>query len=382
MFGRRIELFKLFGFAIRVDPSWLILAVLVTWSFASQVYPEVHADLPVRTYWAMGLATALGLFLSVILHELSHALVARHYGMEMRGITLFLFGGVAEMDDEPPSAEAELMMAAAGPAASLWIAGALGLASFWGATSGWSAGLTTVVGNLAIVNLMLVLFNLLPAFPLDGGRVLRAVLWHLKGDLRGSTRITSRIGRAFGIGLMVLGGAAVLSGSFMQGIWLFLIGMFLRGAARMSYQQLLLRSALEGEPVARFMQRDPVVVPRSISVAQLVEDYIYRHQLKMFPVVDGERLVGCVNTQDIRHLPREEWTRQTVGTVTEQCGPRNTVRPETDAGQALTLMNKGHTSRLMVVDGDHLLGILTLRDLLKFFSLKMELESLAHRGEA
>jgi len=382
MFGRRIELFKLFGISVRVDPSWLLLGVLLTWSFAVQVFPASRSGLPVRTYWAMGLAMALGLFASIVFHELSHSLVARHYGMEIRGITLFLFGGVAEMSDEPPNAEAEFMMALAGPVASVWIAGALGVTWSWGATSGWSPALTSVLAYLAGLNLLLALFNMVPAFPLDGGRVLRAVLWHFKNDLRGATRTTSRIGAAFGVGLIVLGVFSVVQGSIIQGMWFFLIGLFLRSAAQMSYQQLLLRRALEGEPVARFMQRDPVVVPRSISVAQLVEDYIYRHHFKMFPVVDGERLVGCVSTRDIRRLPQEEWDRQSVGTVTELCGPGNTVPPETDAVQALALMTRNRSSGLMVVDGDHLLGILTLRDLLKFFSLKMELESLGRGGRA
>jgi Zn-dependent protease/CBS domain-containing protein len=382
MFGRRFELFKLFGFAIRVDPSWLILAVLLTWSYGGQAFPALHPGLPPRTYWAMGAAMTLGLFASIVLHELAHALVARHYGMEMKGITLFIFGGVAEMTDEPPSAEAEFMMAVAGPAASVLIAGSLVLLYLAGGISHWPLAVTAVLQQLAFVNAMLVAFNVVPAFPLDGGRVLRAILWHWKKDLRWATRIAARLGSGFGAVLIALGVVGVVSGAYAAGIWSALIGLFLRGAAAMSYQQLLLRRTLEGEPVRRFMRADPIVVPRAISVRQLVEEFVYRHHHKMFPVVDGERLVGCVTTRRLKELPTEEWDRQSVGAVAEPCGPENTVAPDSDAMEALSLMNRSRASRLMVVDGERLVGILALKDLLRFFSLKMELEGGMKTGAA
>ena len=166
---------------------------------------------------------------------------------------------------------------------------------------------------------------------------------------------------------------AITSGDLLSGLWIGLIGLFVRSAARMSYQQLLLRRALEGEPVARFMETSPVAVPRVLAVRELVEQYVYRHHFKMFPVVDGDRLVGCVSTKDVRALPRDEWDRQTVGSIAEPCSAENTVPPDLDAMKALSLMSRTGTSRLVVADGDRLLGILALKDLLKFFSLKMEL---------
>jgi Zn-dependent protease/CBS domain-containing protein len=374
MFGKRIELFRLFGFAVRVDPSWLVLAVLITWSYATQVFPAVHGGLAPRTYWAMGAAMALGLFASIVLHELAHSLVARHYGMEMRGITLFVFGGVAEMTDEPPSPEAEFMMAVAGPAASLFIAGSLLLLWVWAGMSRWPPPVTIVAGQLAFLNGTLALFNAVPAFPLDGGRVLRAALWHWKKDLRWATRMAARMGSLFGAVLIALGLVWVIGGQVAAGIWSALIGFFVRAAAQMSYQQLLLRRTLEGEPVRRFMRADPVVVPRAISLRRLVEDFVYRHHHKLFPVVDGDRLVGCITTGRLKQVPPEEWDRQSVGAVAEPCGPENTVSPDTDAMEALSLMNRSRASRLMVVEEGRLVGILTLKDLLQFFSLKMELE--------
>lgn len=373
MFGRRFELFKAFGIPIRVDLSWFVIAVLITWTLATATFPGLVQGLPPPTYWWMGVAGALALFTSVVLHELGHALTAQKLGMKMRGITLFIFGGVAEMSDEPPNARTEFLVAVAGPAVSLAIAGLCGLASTLG-RGAWPPAAGAVLFYLATVNAMLVLFNLIPAFPLDGGRVLRSALWHWRGSLRWATRVTSGIGSGFGLLFIGLGLYSVLRGNLVGGIWWFLIGMFLRNAAQMSYQQLLLRRALEGEPVARFMREDPVSVPRHVSVEQLVDDYIYKHHFKMYPVVDGDRLVGCVTTRQVRELPREEWARTSVGALAAQCGPANTVSPQTDAMQALSAMSRTGASRLMVVDGDRLLGVLALKDLLRFFALKMELE--------
>ena len=373
MFGRSFEIFRAFGIPIRVDPSWFIVAVLFTWTFATNLFPQRVPGLQPAIYWTMGIAGALGLFLSVLLHELGHALVARRFGIGMRGITLFIFGGVAEMADEPPHPRAEFWVAVAGPVVSL----ALGLVGFGVSRLGWPRPVGGVIGYLALINLSLVVFNLIPAFPLDGGRILRSILWGWKGRLRWATRITSGIGSAFGLLLIALGVFTVVTqpGGFGAGLWLFLIGLFLRNAAQMSYQQLLLRRAFEGEPVSRFMQADPVTVPRGISVADLVHDYIYRYHFKMFPVVDDDgRLRGCVTTRQVRELAREEWERQTVGVLADQCDPVTTVGADTDAMQALSTMSRTGASRLMVVDGDRLLGILSLKDLLRFFSLKMELE--------
>jgi Zn-dependent protease/CBS domain-containing protein len=377
MFGRRIELFKAFGFPINLDPSWFFIAVLLTLSLAQQYFPATYRGLPPATYWAMGLAGALGLFASVVLHELSHALVARRHGLRIRGITLFLFGGVAEMADEPPTPKSEFWMAIAGPVASLLLGLAFSAAAALGGRLGWPVAATGVVAYLGFINWTLAIFNLVPAFPLDGGRVLRSALWQWKGSLRWATRVTSSIGSGFGL-LLIGGGLLLALRGTWSGIWLLLVGLFLRSAATSSYQQLLLRRALEGEPVSRFMRTDPVTVPRGLSVEELVRDYVYRHHFKMFPVVDDAgRLWGSVTTRQIRELPHEEWGRQTVGAIATRATPENTVGPDTDAMRALSRMNRTGASRLMVVDGDRLLGILTLKDLMRFFALKMELEEAA-----
>ncbi len=375
MFGQRIQLFKLFGIPIQLDTSWFVVAVLIAWTLADSFFPSYLEGLEPGTYWAMGIAGALGLFVSVVLHELAHALTARQWGLSIRGITLFIFGGLAEMDSEPPSPASEFMVAIAGPAASVLLAaGFLGLHAL-GWAAGWPEAALAVLYYLTFINFMLVAFNLVPAFPLDGGRVLRSALWQWKRNLRWATAVTSRIGSGFGVVLIAFGLLEVVGRQdFIGGMWLFLIGLFLRNAARMSYRQLLLRRSLEGEKVRRFMKTDPVAVPRAISVAELVENYIYRHHFKLFPVVDGGKLLGCVTTRQVRELPREEWDRQTVGSIAVACSPENTVTPDTDAIEALARMSRTGASRLMVVEGDQLVGILALKDLLRFLALKVELE--------
>lgn len=373
MFGKRIRLFNLLGFEVNIDLSWLIIAVLVAWSLAAGFFPFYYADLSSGTYWLMGITGTLGLFLSVIVHEFAHSLVARKYGMPMKGITLFIFGGVAEMEDEPPSARAEFMMAIVGPVTS--IALALGFYGIYQAGENVVAvPVNAVIGYLAFINGILAAFNLVPAFPLDGGRVLRAVLWGAKDNLRWATRIASEIGSYFGIFLIIMGFVQIISGNLVGGMWWVLIGLFLQSAARMGYQQVITRKILEGEKVHRFMKTDPVAIPPETTIAELVEDYVYRYHFKLFPVTEGKRLVGCITTREIIMVPREQWMTKRVAEVVTQCSPDNTIPPDADALKALALMNRTGASRLMVVEEDRLVGIIALKDLMRLLSLKVELE--------
>jgi Zn-dependent protease/predicted transcriptional regulator len=373
MFTRGIELFKILGFSVKIDASWLIIALLVTWSLATGFFPAYYADLSSTAYWWMGISGALGLFVSIVLHEFGHAMAARRFGVEMRGITLFIFGGVAEMKDEPPSPQAEFVIAIAGPIVSVLIAAgcyALGIAAD---QVGMSISVLGVLSYLSSINLLLVAFNMIPAFPLDGGRVLRAILWKMKNSLRWATRVTSTIGSAFGIGLILLGVVSVFTGNFIGGMWWFLLGMFLRGAAQMSYQQLLVRRALEGEPIQRFMQSEVQTVPFDEPVSDFVENYVYRYHHKLFPVTNNGTLLGCMTTNKLRDLPREEWSHHTVGEVADTCSEENTIEASEDATAALAKMNQGN-SRLIVVEDGKLKGIVGLRDMMKFIALKVELE--------
>ena len=373
MITKRFRVCSLLGFPIYLDLSWFAIVVLITWSLATGVVPQQIEGLTTSTYWIMGVVGAMGLFASILAHELGHAVVARRFDLHMRGITLFIFGGVAEMSDEPPSAKSEFFVAIAGPIVSILISAAC-LAV--GAVSGnvMPEAVAAVVWYLGMMNGVLVAFNMIPAFPLDGGRVLRSILWHYKGSLRWATRISSSIGSGFGLVIIGFGLLNLLAGNVIGAIWQVMIGMFLRNAAQMSYQQVLVRRALDGEPVSRFMQPNVVTVEPSLSVEELVEDYIYRQHHKMFPVTDNGRLLGCVTTRDVQSVPRNEWTTTTVAHISSQCEPNNTISPISDATEALSQMSREGTHRLMVVDDDRLVGVLSLSDLVKFMSLKVELE--------
>jgi Zn-dependent protease/CBS domain-containing protein len=374
MFGKRIRLFNLFGFEVKADFSWIVIVILVVWSLSTSYFPSSYKDLSSQSYWFLGVAGALGLFLSIIVHEFSHSYVAKRYGLPMKGITLFIFGGVAEMGDEPPNAKVEFMMALAGPVSSIIIA-----IIFFGIYSvGKAIGIPNFInglfGYLWFINALLAGFNLLPAFPLDGGRILRSILWGTKKNLRWATRISSRIGGIFGTFLIIMGVYFFLRGYFINGMWWFLIGMFLNGAAKSSYTQLITRDALRGEPVQRFMITDPLTVEPSVTIRDLVENYIYKYHFKMFPVVQNDILMGCIATKQIKEIPSDAWDQKTVGDLIVNCSPENTISPHADAVQALSVMNNNQASRLMVVDGNRLRGIITLKDMLQFLALKVELE--------
>jgi Zn-dependent protease/predicted transcriptional regulator len=358
-----------------VDASWLIIAVLVIWSLAVGYFPSMYPGLPAASYWWMGILSALGLFGSIVVHEFSHSLVARRYGLPMKGITLFIFGGVAEMGDEPRNPKTEFAMAIAGPIASIIIGLVLWLL-YLAMRTVWPIQLVGVISYLAFINWLLAAFNMIPAFPLDGGRVLRSALWSWNGDLKRATRIASRIGSGFGILLIVAAVWQLLSGNFIGAMWWFLLGMFLRSAAEASYRQLVIRKALEGEPVRRFMNPHPVTVSPELPLDHLVEDYMYRTHHKMFPVVaeDSEKLAGCVTTNSIKNVPREEWDHHKVQEVLQPCTPENTISPDEDAVNALAKISKSGQSRLMVVDRGNLMGVLALKDLLGFLAMKLDLE--------
>jgi Zn-dependent protease len=374
MFGKRIKLFKLFGFNVQMHTSLLVLALFITWSLATSAFPDWFEGFSRITYWLMGLAGAVGLLISIVFHEFCHSIVARSFGLPMKGITLFIFGGIAEMEHEPPSATAEFMMAVAGPLSSFLLAGFAFLVQKAIGQYPFAVPTSHVLKYLAFLNVVLACFNLLPGFPLDGGRILRSILWGIKKDLEWATRIASRLGSAFGIMLIVLGVVFALTVDILGGVWVCLIGTFLRGASQNSYKQLLLRNRLEGQKVRSLFKPEPMCAPASMSIEQLVHDYFYRYHLKIFGVLKDELLIGCVTPEEIKQIPKEQWAIRTVGEIAKPLSYKNTITPEADAFEALSIMSMTGNKSLMVVEDGQVLGIITLDDMLKFYSLKIELE--------
>jgi Zn-dependent protease len=380
MFGKRWQLLRLVGIPIYIDITWLIVLVLVTGNLVS-VFTVEAPGLSWYEYVGMALVTAVAFFTCIVLHELGHAVVARATGLPIRGITLFIFGGVAELNEEPKSAGGEFVMAIAGPAVSAVLGGAFLLLHAAGSAAGWPAPPLEAFRYLGMINLVLIAFNMVPAFPLDGGRVLRSILWGATGSVRRATYWASLLGRAFAWVLIFAGVLnLVVAQNLASGIWLAIIGLFLNNAARGSYQQVLVRQALAGEPVSRFMNTQPVVVPPWTDLHHFLEDYVYRYHRKAFPVGADGRLEGYITTRALSQIPREEWETHTVADVMERDWKALSIRPDDDALKAMAEMRRTGLSRLLVVDGETLVGVVSQKDLMRFLQLKLELKGEDDRG--
>ncbi|MCM8768677.1 MAG: site-2 protease family protein [Candidatus Omnitrophica bacterium] len=379
MFRKSITIFRLFGFEVKIDASWLILAALIIWTLAREFFPGAYPQLSTFIHWLMALAGTGGFVISIVFHELCHSLVARRFGLPMKGITLFVFGGVAELTREPENARAELFMAAVGPLSSLFLASVFLMLGKIIRLTGQSPAFTGVFAYLSLLNFALALFNLLPAFPLDGGRILRSFLWTWKKDLVVATKIASGAGVGFAFLLIISGLISLLTDRQVTGIWWILIGLFLKSAAENSYRQVIIQKLLEGQKVKYFMKPDPVTVAPDVSVRDFIKHYVYVYHYHTFPVVQDNQLLGCLPVHALKGLGEEDWDKKTVRDFMEPCSPTNTIGPDEDAGQVLTRMHRIGKSKFLVVENERLVGILTLKDMLAFISLKIELEGIGHR---
>lgn len=373
MLGQRIRLFSLFGFDVRVDASWLLLAALVAWSLAEGVFPELTPGLGAATYWWMATAVTIGLLISIVLHETAHSLVARRFGIAIRGITLFVFGGVAELEGELKRARSELLMAIAGPIASLCIAFALFLILEVGKRFAIPDAVAGALWYLSYINLVLALFNLVPAFPLDGGRILRAALWAWRGDILWGTQIAATAGELFGLLLMALGIVEFLRGDFVGGLWQFLIGAFLRGAASIEYQQTVAQQVFAHVQVAQLMNEQPISVSPNMTVAECVEGFIYRYHHDEFPVVRNGRLIGTIGTQQAAKLARSRWRTTSVDDAMVPCGDAATIDAGSLVLEALAKLSGSGKKHLYVSRNGQLAGVIALRDLRDILSIRLEL---------
>jgi len=363
----KLYLFRVLGIPIQLDYTWFLILVFFTWVLASGYYPPRFPDWSRATYWVIGLLSVLLLFASVLLHELGHSWVALRTGIPISSITLFLFGGVAQMSRQPPDAETEFKMAIAGPLTSLGLAVVfLALAQLLPSAP---KALFTLIGGL---NAALALFNLVPGFPLDGGRVLRAFLWKRRGDLVWATRISSRAGKVVAVTIMVLGFLRILLGN-LSGFWFILIGLFLLQAAEAGYRQVLFRTALSGTTVRQIMRPEVVVVSQELPIDQLVNDYFLRHHYTSYPVVDQEKLTGLITLANVKNVPRSDWTNTTVKHAMTPLNEIMTLDPSEDAVTALQRMVKDGIGRFPVVKERKLVGILTRRDIVELLKIKTDL---------
>ncbi|MGI9406586.1 MAG: M50 family metallopeptidase [Hyphomicrobiaceae bacterium] len=375
MLGKAITLFEIFGFKVRIDISWAFLAMLIAWSLSQGYFPEFYKGFPTTTYWWMGLGGMLGLFASILLHEMAHSVVAKAFGMEIRSITLWLLGGVAEMEDEPPTPIAEFLMAIAGPLMSLALAGALFLISTSIASVQSLEPLYAVLQYLVFLNIIVTVFNLVPAFPMDGGRILRAVLWAVKKDFHWATRIAAKAGSLFGVFLIVVGILDIVWTGDLRGLWWIILGMFVRFAADASYQRVHVDRMLAGQTVGRVMARDPVSVPSDITIRRFIDDWIFKHYHDVFPVTQEGQLTGSISITSVKRLPQSRWDTTTVAEVMEPVSTQTTIDVQADVADALTKMKRANLTRLVVTDAGQLTGMVALKDILKLITLRSDFSS-------
>ncbi len=369
---------KLFGIEIGIHWSWLFIFALITWSFAGEggVLDEFYPDWPDSRRWGVAVIVAGIFFLSILLHEISHSLVAKARGMSVKGITLFVFGGVSNLGQEARSAGEEFQIAIAGPATSLAI-GAL-FAIIWAVLQLIEPDAAAVAGYLAFINAVIAAFNLLPGFPLDGGRVFRSIVWARNRDRLRATRVASRVGEWVAYLLMAGGAVQFLFGGIIGGIWMILIGTFLRGASLSSYQQLLLETTLSGVTAGELARRDFVAISPETPVAQLVTELMLAGRGRCYPVVSGgNELLGLITLTDVQHLDRESWPTTSVYRAMTPFEKLRTVGPGEGALQVLQIMSEADINQVPVVDGKLLIGIVSRGDILQLMQARGALEARA-----
>jgi Zn-dependent protease/CBS domain-containing protein len=365
-----IRIGRLAGIPIGVQPLWVVIVALISWSLGAAYYPEQVPGIAPGLSYALGLLSALLLFASILLHELGHAIVARRRGVAIEEIDLWLLGGVSRMKGYPKTAGDELRFAIAGPAVTLVIAAAFGALAL-ALPSSTSAALRAVVDYQVLINGAILVFNLLPAFPLDGGRVARALIWGRVGDLSRATAIAATIGRGFGYGMVGLGLLATAGGAF-GGIWLALVGIFVVFAAKAEEGGLRVRTAFAGREAGRFMSFPAVTVRAGATVEEAVEDLFFRYRYSAFPVLDGGRPVGLVDLHAVERVPAHRRSTVTVGEVAV-LDPDLVVDEHQDVAELLERPVFQRVGRAVVLTQGRDVGILSITDVsraLRAFDLR------------
>jgi len=352
------------GIPIRIHFSWLIVFGLLTWLLSSHYFPQVTPDLPFVSYWISGVMAALLLFASVAFHELAHSWVAQKYKLKIESITLFIFGGVAQLKGEPPHPRAEFWIAIAGPISSFLLSAVFFLLMM--STTGGSKALFSYVARL---NLVLGIFNLIPGFPMDGGRILRSIIWGKKKDYFYATQKASSIGRRIALFLIFLGLFSIFTGR-SEGIWLMFIGWFIYSAAQASYQQAALQEILSGIKVKDIMVKEMQTLDPSIFLNEAVDQYFLRFGYGGFPVMDRGKFLGILTLKEIKNVPRDDWGRVKVSEVFVPHNKRWEVSPEADVMKALEIMIKEDKGRIIVADKDQIVGLITRNGIAQYVQLK------------
>ena len=368
------------GIKIDINWSWIIILVLLTVSLATGWFPVIYRGWSSPAYWFAGLIAAILLFVSVLVHELAHSLVARSRGVPVKSITLFIFGGVSNIESEPPTAGSEFWIAIVGPITSIvigiiaFLLGELLLPA--------SSFLAAIFSYLGVANLLLGVFNLIPGFPLDGGRVLRSIIWGISGSLKTATRWASRIGEVVAV-LFILFGVFELffvGGGFLNGIWFAFIGWFLWQAARTANMQVMLQSLLKGVTVADVMNRTPVTVPGDITLRQFVDDYVLNQGVRSAMVVENGTLRGLITLADLRQVPQDQWTQELVAQAMVPAQRLHAVSPTQSLNDVLPMMAQNDVNQVPVVQNGQIVGVVTRDRIMRYIEIRREIGSRGPSG--
>ena len=363
MFRHTIPIGRVFGIPIDLDYSWFLIAALITWMLAVNYYPAEFKGGTSPEYWLMGAVTAVLFFASIVVHELAHSWVALRYKIRVHRITLFIFGGVSQIAGEPPSAQSEFLIAVVGPLTSFALAA---LCFFLEPLLVNITPALAVAKYLALINGGLGLFNLIPGFPLDGGRVFRAIVWGVNKNFRRATLIAASTGRLFGFLFVVWGVWQVLRGSVANGLWIAFIGWFLESAAGAQVQQQMVQGLLVGHKVSAAMGNSCTHVSGDTPLQKLVDQEVLTHGRRCFLVDEGDRVVGLLTLHDMKAIPRSLWAMSTAVQSMTPLARLNTIDPDAELRTALEKMGGDRINQMPVMKGNNLVGMLSRGDIVKY----------------
>jgi Zn-dependent protease/predicted transcriptional regulator len=374
MGGNGITFGRIFGITLKLNPSWFIIFILITWALGWSYFPGTYHNWSMTESISAGVITSFLFFASVLAHELMHSVVAQGKGMKVRSITLFIFGGVSEITEEPKHPSDEFLMAIAGPATSLVLGGLLfGLWLGLKNSAGSGQFISAIAYWLGIINLSLGAFNLIPGFPLDGGRVLRSILWGRSGDLRKSTKTASTIGRVVAYIFIFIGVFYVFTGNWLNGVWLALIGWFLDNAAVGSYRQVQLNDLLAGHKVSEAMTRDCAAVSPQDTAEHIINEYALAKGQQCFPVMEGDRLKGLVSFDSLRGVAKEARRDKTAAQIMTPLDKLKAVTLSDDLTRVLSIMTEYDLPQVPVIDDQKMVGLVSREKLLSFIDLQANL---------
>ena len=360
---------------IEINYNWIIIFLLITFMFSNFYFPLYFPDWPDFLYWIEGAVLAIMLFVSVLLHELSHSMVSMHYGIPVTKISLFIFGGLAYIEKEADSPKKEFFIAIAGPLMSVFLFGVFTLTGSLLQSAGVTDIVTAPLLFIGQMNIVLAIFNLFPALPLDGGRILTAIIWAIKKDRVYATRVAGSSGTIFSYGLMMLGILNILSGNLIGGIWLIFIGIFIGQSSQSSYQNALLEKLFNNLTVRDIMTSPVLTVDLHMSVSDVLRDFFYHYKHPFFPVEDDGMIVGAIMLKSLKSVNEKGMEDILVQQVYEPLDKRFIISPDEPAQNALRMMASNELGRFMVMENNILIGILSKTDLIKYISIYNELHS-------